>query len=113
MKAKTIAALAIAAFAVTARAEFWSGNDLIEKLTSQSAFEKGASLGYIMGVADTTLGLYHCASRNVTAGQVQDIVKKYLLERPENRHMTADVIVTAAMAIAFPCPKDNKRGGGA
>ena len=102
--------LFIAAFAATtAHAEFKDGNTLYKELTSDVYFNQGVALGYITGVADSTMGIMFCAPSNVTAGQIQDMVKNYLTNTPAIRHVSADVIVNYVLKTAWPCAKKNSK----
>jgi hypothetical protein len=40
---------------------------------------------------------------SVTNGQMIDIAVKYLKDRPEERHLSAAILVVEAMTKAFPC----------
>lgn len=44
-----------------------------------------------------------CTPDNVTNGQMEDIVVKYLKDHPDERHMLAAILVVKAMTKAFPC----------
>ena len=104
--------LALAFVAGSAHAEFWDGNKLLEKLTSSSYYEQGLGMGYIMGVADTTVNVLHCAPPNSTAGQLQDMVLINLRSFPERRTKTADTIVLDTLKAAWPCaPKPTTTPG--
>lgn len=105
-----ITALALAAN-IPAQAEFWTGNDLMERLTSERSFHQGMALGYVMGVFDAGLQVTHCPPANVTAGQISDMVLKTLRDLPEHRAMTADVIVNATLGLAWPCRSAGKKKG--
>lgn len=87
-----------------AHAEFMDGNRLLDKITNNSYYEQGSAMGYIMGVADMGLGVIHCAPANVTAGQLQDMIKNYLINVPGQRHLTADTLVNRVFKAAWPCP---------
>ena len=102
----TIIALFVAA---SAHAEFKDGNKLLSELNHEVFYTRGVAMGYIMGVSDAGAGVIHCAPPNVTAGQVQDMVKNYLESTPAMRHWTADVIINYVLKSAWPCPK--RRGG--
>ncbi|MDA7755619.1 Rap1a/Tai family immunity protein [Pseudomonadales bacterium] len=104
-KLVTIAALAMllgspasyAAGAVT-------GNELAgycEKGAATS--QKALCGGYVAGVFDTASGSFICSPKGVTVGQLVSIVTKYFRENPEWLHDNASVLVTAALAEAFPC----------
>ena len=68
-----------------AQAEFKDGNKLLSELNHEVFYTRGVAMGYIMGVADAGAGGVHCAPPNVTAGQLQDMVKNYLENTPAER----------------------------
>ena len=105
---KKLLLVAAGLFSFSAHAEFWDGNRLLEKLTSSSYYEQGLGMGYIMGVADTTVNVLHCAPGNATAGQMQDMMLIALRSFPERRNKTADSLVIDTLKSAWPCaPKNN------
>lgn len=93
-----------------ASAEFYSGNDILNKLNDSSLMMQMQALGYIQGVADVYVGVTFCAASNVTAGQLQDIVKSYLQHNPAIRHKTAESLINEALKQVWPCSKRNGRG---
>jgi len=99
--------LLIAGLLVTssANAAFYSGNDLYNKMISESVAERALTMGYVAGIYDVFEGTAMCAKGNVTLGQLKDIVLKKLVNHPESRHMAADMFVYTALSEAFPCPK--------
>lgn len=103
--------LLLAAFAAsTAHAEFKTGNKLYEQLRGDT-LDTAHALGYIMGVADSIQGVAYCPRDGMTAGQMSDTVKNYLEQRPQNRHLSADVIVTAVLKAHWPCPERKNSNG--
>lgn len=94
---------------VMAHAEFKTGNELYADLNAESTVSRAVGLGYIMGVADATRNMTHCAPAEVTAGQINDMVKKHLANTAELRHYTADIIVSYVLKKAWPCA--NKPNG--
>jgi Rap1a immunity proteins len=64
--------------------------------------------GYIRGVADVNQALGLIDTRTATNRQLIDVIRKYLPDHPEERDLSAQWLVGAALAKAFP-PK----GGGA
>lgn len=97
---------------VIAQAEFMTGNDLLDKLKSESVTNKAISLGYVMGVFDSHQGISHCAPGNqVTAGQVQDLVRMHLENSPAIRHQTADVIISNLLGKVWPCQAAKRTPG--
>jgi len=104
---KRIACLILVALCATAHAEFWDGNQIYERATSETWYDRGTAMGYIMGVTDTTLGISHCAPKNVTAGQVEAMVLQHLRLFPERRNRTGDSIVIEVLKNAWPCAPRN------
>jgi hypothetical protein len=71
------------------------------------SFLRGLCLGYVEATADTLMAERpgrQCISRDVTFGQLEDVVRTYLQEHPEKRQYGANVIVASALTQAFPCP---------
>lgn len=87
--------------------QFWDGNKLLMRMNGDS-YDQAHALGYVIGVFDTDGRRKVCAPQNVTAGQLNDIVKQQLETRPEMRHFHADVIVIGALALVWPC--ERKKG---
>jgi hypothetical protein len=95
----------------SAHAEFWSGNDLLTRIQSNEYADRSLALGYVMGVFDSSRGTLHCNNiEGVTAGQVRDIAKNYLINNPQYRHMSADLIVGVSLGQVWPCAQ--KKSGG-
>lgn len=91
-------------------AEFFDGNDLLRNISSSELHERAVAIGYVMGVSDAHRGVTHCnVSNNVTAGQMRDIVRNHLERNPQTRHQTADVLVSQALSVVWPC---QRRGSG-
>ncbi len=85
-----------------AQAEFMSGNSLLADMNG-SEMKKMFALGYVIGVTDTFSNATVCPPENVTAGQVQDIIKKHLEDNPATRHYTADSIIRNKLEKVWPC----------
>jgi hypothetical protein len=93
-----------------AHAAFLTGNGLLQRFESTEVTDRILGLGYVMGVSDAHQGKHHCSGAQVTAGQTRDIVIKYMKENPKNRDLSADLLVTISLGIAFPCPKGKGNG---
>lgn len=91
-----------------AQAQFFTGNDLLTRLNSDSNIDKSIATGFIMGVYDATHSAIHCPPENVTVGQVKDMVIKNLHKGAEARHLAAEAFVTYTLNAAWPCPKKSK-----
>ena len=102
-------AIALALVSTAASAEFFNGNDLLNRLQEPSASPmRQSALGYVAGVADTTMRIFHCAPPTATLRQAADIVQIALEAQPQDRHYSADTLVTRALQFAWPCPKKEK-----
>jgi hypothetical protein len=99
-----ITALALIA-STTASAQFRDGNKLLEELNASSAFSQGLSLGYVMAITDVMQGYNQCAPSNVTAGQINDMVKNYITNSPHERHLPASELIMKVNRAVWPCPK--------
>jgi hypothetical protein len=93
-----------------AMAEFYTGNTLLSKMRSTSLVDNSLALGYVLGVFDSNHSITHCPPANVTAGQVQDMIKQFLEQAPSVRNSTADVIIQAVLMEAWPCQSYKPRG---
>ena len=97
--------LALALICGSAQAEFYTGNDLLQRIDSESHGEKMLALGYVIGVFDVGQSVLHCAPPSVTAGQIRDMAAAYLRGFPAKRHKSAESLVNEVLAAAWPCPK--------
>jgi hypothetical protein len=98
---------------IAAHATEWqTGNTLMRNCQSSQPAPYGVCLGYIEGIAGV-LGLnpvnefQACIPTGVEAGQLQEVVVRFIARDPTTRHMAATGIVAAAFAAAWPCPKSN------
>jgi len=106
MKKAIILMLALAG---SAHAEFMDGNKLLSNMKDSSYFNQGHAMGYVVGIADMGLGVIHCAPSNMTAGQLNDMIKNYLENTPADRHLTGDTIVNKVLKAMWPCAKRGNR----
>jgi hypothetical protein len=103
-----ITALALVA-STTASAEFFTGNDLHERIQSSEPTKQIMALGYIAGVADLGQNDTHCTPTGASLGQLRDIVKQSLVDYPSLRHMDASLLVASALMQTWPCEKKGKK----
>jgi Rap1a immunity proteins len=92
---------------------FYGGNALYEQCSGNNALQQAACQGYIPGAFFQAMGLLPakvatCKDRNVTAGQLVDVVKNFLVAHPEQRQYGAADLVTTALTSAFPCQPGEK-----
>lgn len=99
---KALLAILLATAGV-AHAEFLDGNTLLSRIESVEPIHRTYAIAYISGAADAAHGIVYCPPENVTAGQLVDMVRKFLVNAPELRAHTADRIVHAVIKTAFPC----------
>jgi hypothetical protein len=83
------------------------GNGLYDTCSKTGGASEGICLGFIAG---TVHGLeaeaaynFFCLPR-VRYGQIRDVVVKFLADNPKDRHRDSAALITAALAIAYPCP---------
>ena len=104
----TISAAIIVATIAPAKASYMTGNELLEECTGNVG-KQMSCLGYIEGVSDSLdLGRANnsrsgCVADGVTAGQLQDVVIRYLRNNPEKRNFDASVLTVIALGEAWNC----------
>ncbi|WP_294189049.1 Rap1a/Tai family immunity protein [uncultured Sphingomonas sp.] len=121
MKTKLLAAAAAAFLAVggcftpsPASADFKDGNELLAKCTtekSDSVYYQNTAycIAYIAGAVDmfTTWQMVgkapQCMPDNATAGQIRDVVVKYLQDHPTKRAEPGSLLVASALLEGFNC----------
>lgn len=106
---KLIVALATT-LALSAHAEFVTGNHLLQTLKKDSALNRAVAMGYIVGIADAAEGTVSCLPPSVTIPQVINLVEQWMENNPQLLHNTGDRIVVAVLGQAWPCGT-NKGGG--
>jgi hypothetical protein len=84
---------------------FESGNTLYEKMISGNSFNESYAMGFIMGICDAYNGAFFLLRREVTVRQICDIVKSFLRENPQSRHLSASTLVCSALMRDFPLEK--------
>ena len=102
-------AIVLSIVSCTAQAEFFTGNMLLEQLTSTSEVQRNFGLGFVIGVHDAHEKVTHCSPDSVTTGQVRDVVLQALLKVPEHRHQNAERLVWQILQITWPCKDRQNR----
>jgi hypothetical protein len=77
------------------------GNAFLKEITGNDMVQMYA-LGYVFGMSE----LIPCISGEITNGQLVDVVKKYLEQNPETRHLHRSTLVFRALSGAFPCKQE-------
>lgn len=91
---------------------FYDGNELLDRLSRPAPdYKVGVAFGYVIGIADAYADTRICTPKNVTAGQVVDVVHKWLKDTPSERHYTADSLVLHVLSSTWPCPGREPSGG--
>lgn len=85
-----------------AQAQFFSGNELYERIREGKISQV---MFYVAGVHDANDKVLFCSPSDVTLGQALDVVRRYLESRPEQRHLSADFLASQAMRAVWPCRK--------
>jgi hypothetical protein len=91
-----------------AHSQYQSGNNLHADMNASNISTRMFAFGYVIGVVDTVIGKQLCISRDVTQGQLEEVVKIFLDSRPQVRHLPADVIVIVALEQYWPCKERKK-----
>ena len=93
------------------RPRVWtSGTDLAAQCSQVlDQFSTGACAGYIVAAAEIAesgrlKGYRSCIPKDVTKGQLQDVVTKHLARHPEQLEYIGYQVVVVALVEAFPCP---------
>lgn len=87
------------------------GNEWLSNCNDNSYTDQGWCLGYIQGLnhgydmlsMTKKLDYFCLGSRQLTLGQMRDIVKTYLYRNPAKRSDAMMIIYIASMQEAFPC----------
>jgi hypothetical protein len=97
------AALLLALACAAAHAEFFDGNELLERCTAGDTGRQLTCQGYVAGVFDAGYNAVHCAPHDVRLGQIVDMAVADLRRHPETRHKSADVLLLALLQRTWPC----------
>ncbi|MDI9314113.1 MAG: Rap1a/Tai family immunity protein [Hydrotalea sp.] len=90
-----------------AMASFYTGNDLWQFINADKSdfVDLSVGQGYIAGVVDESDHKYFCVPDGVNAGQIRDMIKKYLENNPAIRHLPANQLITIGLKKVWPCHK--------
>lgn len=103
-----------AAISISAKADFFTGNILMEfypdfkkvEAKDNNANHQNAAMfqGYVTGAIDTLMLVNKiCIPKTTTSKQVISFVGTYLEKHPEELNLPAEVLVYWALAEHFPC----------
>jgi hypothetical protein len=84
-----------------------TGNDLYGFCQQQRvSYQFGLCVGLVTGYFQQVHFFFKCREDdNVTRAQLVDVVVKYLRENPKDRNKSAQILGSAAIALAFNCTK--------
>ena len=102
---KRFISIALLTVSTAASANYYTGNDLLERMNKRDTTTEMLVLGYVAGVSDFARGDLHCAPLSVTLGQMRDISHQRLLRDPSTRHRSASLLVALALMEVWPCEK--------
>ncbi|MGE5146813.1 MAG: Rap1a/Tai family immunity protein [Candidatus Eiseniibacteriota bacterium] len=103
-----LAGVVLAALSAPASAGFTDGNKLYQDCTGMLTMLDSSCAAYISAVADMLatgpVGRHRaCLPNGVKLGQAVDVVKQWLNENPQSRHLPGPEVVSTALERAFPC----------
>ena len=104
----------VSAFFRPAEAHFVTGDDLLKNCTSTDKDQRLFCTGVIVGYYEMlTFVQANCGDDSEkTAGQIEDVVVKYLKEHPAERSKPAASVSAIAISEAFKClPRDDSFSG--
>jgi Rap1a immunity proteins len=109
MKVTLLIVLAGLAYPMCAAAGFISGEQLLQDCRSFTPDRRSYCIAYIAGVADSMqqhalFGWRSCIVEGARREQLRELVVQRLIEKPQERGLTAASIVAEALSAAFPCP---------
>jgi len=100
---------------ISLNASFTDGNRLVEDMREYKIWSNGKKnvdygkvmgfMGYVSGVSDSLGGVLICYPSNVTLGQVNAIVIKYIENNPDKWNQNASFLVSNPLIKTFPCKK--------
>jgi hypothetical protein len=98
-----LANLAMVLMTAASDAHASNGNDINQWCENDPAI----ALAYIDGIMDAyaTVGppIDYCPARDVTYGQVRDVVCKWVNNNPEERHRSGALLVPRALSTVWAC----------
>lgn len=92
-----------------AQAQYQTGNNLYSDITNRSDAVQLFAMGYIVGVTDAFIGKELCVPKDVTQGQLVEVVSNFLASRPQIRHQPADILILVALSQHWACPSGRKK----
>ena len=94
-------------------AALYTGNELLSHCSdSDAVYNNGLCIGFIAGVSDLHSTFVNaeilsqpqvCVADQVTLGQLEEVVVKFLNDNRESLHESASGLVMVALRSAYPC----------
>lgn len=105
---------------LTSTRAFASDGNELYRMCQENSSLNSPCLGYIVGVVEglntmnsiavskykPTAQMEFCLPEHATYTQLVDVVKKYLIENPAERHEEASILIFFALQNIFPCGKN-------
>jgi len=101
--------LVVAASTLANSAHAMDGNELYGLCRSSASLEQGMCLGYAVASYGALMddpkynGAQICPPAKIARGQIRDVVLKRMQDHPEERHLSARVVIFRALKNAWPC----------
>lgn len=107
-KTACLVGLLLAAAALPARAGFVDGNKLHQDCSSMLNVLDSSCAAYVSAVADmleqAPVARHRaCLPPGAKLSQAVDVVKRWLADNPQSRHLPGPEVVAIALERAFPC----------
>lgn len=102
---KRLVAALLACVAMSAHATYFTGEKLLELLSSKDMPQWTLGIGYVIGVASTIDDVVVCIPDGTQAQQLEALTLSVLRAHPDQHAKSAHLFVAMALARAFPCKK--------
>ena len=85
---------------------YYDGNKLLEVCRSDdyqcATYVVGVTDGQLAAIVATSRTRAYCIPKGATSEQVKDVVVKYLIDHPQERHLLGGILVAEALSQAWP-----------
>lgn len=116
---KLMVAATVLAVSIPSMAAAVTGNEFLDRCSSDNEFIRGWCAGHVSGVQEglfmgaTTSGaktideadkiVGYCSPENSNLEQARDISVNYIRSHPESRHLMSGMLILIALREAWPC----------
>ena len=87
----------------------WCNTNINRERTGDWAMKGGTCLGYLTSIVNIQMsgvalgGRKACIPPNADMNQIVDVLRAYMRDHPERRHLLAANVAAEAFGTAFPC----------